>query len=251
MIVEPMPFRRLAIAGAFAALIGGCGSISLVKPTPAADIYDLKQSHVSTDGLQSVDWQLIIEEPLAPRVINTDRIMIKPSPHVVQYVSAARWSDRAPDLVHTHLVRAFEDTGLILSVGREVTGLHRDLELKGELRDFHIEDFNGKPSVKVEMSFKLVEYPSASVVDARVFSETREIKAVRMTRVLNGFDEAMSDIINDTVFWVLGYGQDTVSDNRGTAKTFDPLERTLTEVPDSAAEEEVDLPGVGGEEGVE
>lgn len=245
-------FALLALAGGL--LLAGCGSISLVKPTPAADIYDIARSPVEVVGISTVDWRLVVEEPLADRPINTDRILIKPGLHDVQYVASARWSDRVPDLVHSHLVAGFEDTGIIQSVGREVSGLRRDYELKSEIRKFQIETFKGKPRVVVEISAKLVAYPSAAVVEARVFEETREIDRVRMTPVVKGFDEALGAVVDEMVIWSLQAG--TRSDgpeeaDRGVPKHIDPIEQELREVPDSTAEEEVDLPGVGGEEGIE
>ena len=84
-------FTALSVMGL---MLSGCGSISLVKPSPAADIYDLSINSVASEDLATVDWQLVVEEPLAPRALNTDRIMIKTSPHVIKYVASSRWSER-------------------------------------------------------------------------------------------------------------------------------------------------------------
>ncbi|TNE37469.1 MAG: hypothetical protein EP347_07760 [Alphaproteobacteria bacterium] len=254
MITGPTLLRVAAFTLLGSLLLTGCGSISLVKPTPAADIYDIAHVSVETSGLAAADWRLVIEEPLADRPINTDRILIKPGVHDVQYVASARWSDRVPDLVHSHLVAAFEDTGLIQSVGREVSGLRRDYELKSEIRRFQIETFKGESRVVVEVSTKLVAYPSAEVVASRVFSETREIDRVRMTPVVKGFDDALGAVVDQMVRWTLETGTAGAEPEeayRGTPKRIDPIEQELREVTDGATEEEVNLPGVGGEEGIE
>jgi cholesterol transport system auxiliary component len=210
-------------------VLSGCGSISLVKPSPAADIYDLSISPVTTDDLAAVDWQLVVEEPLAPRALNTDRIMIRTSPHVIKYVASSRWSERSADLLHTHLIKSFEDTNKILSVGREVSGLRRDYELKSEMRSFHIEDFGGRPIVSVEVSFKLVEYPSAKVIDAEVFSRKVEISSLRMSKVVAGFDQAVSEVLNEVVHWVFANGE-------GNAPTV-LMSDLSTEMSDSTPQE--------------
>ncbi|TNE57794.1 MAG: hypothetical protein EP340_07480 [Alphaproteobacteria bacterium] len=254
MITVSFSKRMTALAFAGSLLLPGCGSISLVKPTPAADIYDIAHMPVTAGELAPAQWRLVVEEPLADRSINTDRILIKPALHDVQYVASARWSDRVPDLVHSHLVTAFEDTNLITSVGREISGLRRDFELKSEIRKFQIETFKGKPRVVVEISAKLVAYPSAEVVDARVFTNSQDIERVRMTPVVKGFDDALGTVIEQMVQWSLTAGGAEFAgdgEDRGVPKRFDPVEQDLREVPDSAAEEEIDLPGVGGEEGIE
>jgi len=236
--------KFLAGLSAVGLLLTGCGSISLVKPTPAADIYDFSSQVTIEQEMPAVDWRLVIEEPRAVRAIDTDRIMIKPTVHEVRYIGGAKWSDRAPSLLQGQMVEAFEDSGRLKSIGRDTSGLPADYELKAELRDFQVETFgDGDTRVVLRISLKLVRFPSAQVVSTEVFEERVMLKSLRMRQVVVGFDKAVSAALQRAVPWVVAQGE---ADYRSrhprdveaevVVLESKELEDDLPEVTDGAAE---------------
>ena len=83
-----------------------------------------------------MNWQLIVEEPLAPTGLNTTRILLHRSAIELEYYARANWTDRAPAMVHTLIVESFENSSKIVAVGCESLGLRADYVLKLELREF-------------------------------------------------------------------------------------------------------------------
>ena len=200
--------RFLVGLGVVGLLLAGCGSISLVKPTPAADIFDFSSQVTIEQEIAAVDWRLVVEEPQAVRSIDTDRIMIKPTGHEVRYIKGARWSDRVPSLLQGQFVEVFEDSGRLQSIGRDTSGLPADYELKADLRDFQVETFgDGDPRVVLRISLKLVRFPSAEMVSSEVFEERVVLKSMRLRHIVMGFDDAVSAALQRAVPWVVAQGE--------------------------------------------
>ncbi len=257
-------FRRAlktATALLLAAGLAACGGVSLLGPQgPPPDVYDLSPKSTFDEGLPTVDWQLVVEEPIASRALDTDRITVKPSALEIGYLSGARWSDRAPRMIQTRLVESFENSGHIVAVGRQVIGLRGDYNLKSELREFQAEFFDGPdgPSVLVRMNFKIIEMPAANIIASTTFSRRVPLADRSVGSIIDAFDEALGGVMKRAVQWTLR----TVDEYRvanaeelglGTVTTsLDELERQDREDMENRAAENpnpLDIPEVDGVDG--
>ncbi|MCE9522672.1 MAG: ABC-type transport auxiliary lipoprotein family protein, partial [Alphaproteobacteria bacterium] len=130
-------YRRagLVVTGFAALTLGGC-SLPDLGSGPAPDLYVLSPKSTFPADIPAVDWQLIVDEPSTAKGIDTDRIAIAPSSLEVKYFGGSRWADRAPRMMQQLLIQSFENTGKIVSVGRQSIGLRSDFVLKTELREF-------------------------------------------------------------------------------------------------------------------
>jgi len=153
-----------------------------------------------------VKWQLVVEEPLANGGLNTARIALRPNHLEVKYFADARWTERAPKMVQTLLVESFENTGRIVSVGRQVIGLRSDFNLKTELREFQVEEFGGR-KVRVRINAKLVTQPRQTIVASQSFESTREIAGKTMAASIRAWDSALGDVLKQVVMWTLDEGR--------------------------------------------
>ena len=168
-------------------------------------LYTLTPKSSYGGALPKVDWQLVIETPIAPAGINTNRIALSHSPITLDYFAGATWTDSAPAMVQTLLVESFENTGRILAVGRESVGLRADYVLKLELREFQAAYATPEtpPTVHVRIISKLVRMPVREIVAAHI----TERKAVAASNTLDGvvaaFDEALGPVLKDIVVWSL------------------------------------------------
>jgi cholesterol transport system auxiliary component len=130
------PLRALLAALALSALTG-CGGLLGGATTPL-EAFDLRAPQVAR-AARTTGRSLVVEIPGAGGALNTDRIMIRPNPLQAQYLPGVRWTEDAPVLVQTVLLRAFEDTGALRYVGRRPLGGLGDMALVSELTDLQAE----------------------------------------------------------------------------------------------------------------
>lgn len=185
--------------------VGGCGGITLFKPAPPADVYDLSASPQLPPG-PAAEWQLVIGEPSAIPALNTDRILLRRGANVIEYAANSKWSARAPNLVQTQLVRAFDNSRRIVGVSRASLGLRGDFELTGELREFDVVYAGGRPSARIGLDLKLVRRPFG-VVAMRSFQAAEPTSANSLTQIAAAFDRGLSKLLAEAVVWTLSAGE--------------------------------------------
>lgn len=197
-----MSVVRVTLLCAAALLLWGCGG--LLPTTPAPDLYNLTPKSTFNGGMPSVPWQLVIEEPLAARGLDSTRIAVRPSSTQLKYLSGVRWTNRAPKMVQTLLVESFENSGKILAVGRQAIGLRSDCNLKTELREFQLE-FNeeGEPVVRVRINAKMIRQPAQEIIASETFERIVKAESQQMAPVVAAFDEALGGAMKRLVEWAL------------------------------------------------
>ncbi len=205
MSIHPRPApARFAILLMSLMTLGGCAQ--LIPQGPASDLYNLTPKSTFPQDLPTVNWQLVVEEPVAAGGLDTDRIALRPSPTELKYFAGARWSERAPRMVQTLLVESFENTGHIMAVGRQVIGLRSDFNLKTELREFQAEYFDGTqqpPQIRVRINAKVVAQPRQAIVGSQTFEALVESEGNNVAAIVQGFDEALGQVLKELVSWVL------------------------------------------------
>ncbi len=190
--------------GLAALYCAGCGPLLSVGG-PETDLYNLTPERNYAEDLPEVDWQLVVEEPLAAGGFDNNRIAVRPAPTELKYFSGARWTERAPRMVQNLIVQSFEDSGKIVGVGRQVIGLRSDFNLKTELRDFQAEVFREEdaPRIRVRLNAKLVRQPRQEIVASKNFEQIVPCQGRGMREVVAGFDLALGRVIRDLVEWTL------------------------------------------------
>ena len=168
-------------------------------------LYTLTPKSSYTNTLPKVDWQLVIETPVAPSGLNTNRIALARSPITLDYYAGATWTDSAPQLVQTLLIESFENTGRIVAVGRESVGLKPDYVLKLELREFQAEyeDPQAPPTVHVRVIAKLVRMPAREIIASHMTEQKQAAAANTLNTVVDAFDAALGPVLKEIVKWAL------------------------------------------------
>jgi cholesterol transport system auxiliary component len=193
---------RLVIVAIAAIAAAAC---TLPGTGDPAQLYTLTPKSTFDPNLPRVDWQLVVERPVASAGINTQRIAVQRSPVTLDYFARANWPDQAPALVQTLLIESFENTGKIRAVTRESSQLRADYVLQTELREFQAEyDKAGQPpQAHVRLNGKLIRMPDRTIIanqtsDRMVRAEKNEIESVVVA-----FDEALGKAMKQMVEWAL------------------------------------------------
>lgn len=186
-------------------LLGGCGALSsLGAASEPLAIYELSTPALDLAGPRS-GVEVVIEEPVATGALATERIMIRPGPLEVQYLPGLRWSDTAPIMVQTLMVRTLTETGLFGSVGRRPVGGVGDIAVLGELTDFQAQSISADDGARItiRLILRIVRERDAEVVATRIFEVTEAVPSTEPDVFADGFDTAMSRILAQIAPWIL------------------------------------------------
>lgn len=196
--------RRLPLVLALMGTLGLGGCLGGLLGSEPPRLFDLSPKNTFDTDVPRVDWQLVVEEPTAPKAIDTDRLAIRPSSLVIEYFPGVKWTDRAPALIQTLLVESFENSGKIVGVGRRAIGLTGEYTLSSELREFEaIADANGQTRVAVRLVLKLVRQSSGGIIASTTAAETVLAATDQPADVVVAFDTAVGKVLKRAVTWVL------------------------------------------------
>ncbi len=192
---------------AFGTLTSGCAGV-LPGAGPPPRLFRLTPKSTFPEDQEPVDWQLIIEAPLAPAGLDTTRIALQRASVELEYYARANWTDLSPAMIQTLVVESFENSGKIVAVGRESLGLRADFVLKLELREFQSDYSRGAvPDAHVRLNAKLVKMPQRTIVGSQSFEAKVGANADRIEDIVAAFDDALGKTLKDLVLWTLQTGQ--------------------------------------------
>lgn len=194
-----MKAGRCIGALAMATLLSGCGGGLLSGPPP--DTYGLS-SAPAVSGREVRHRQILIPEPTALKALDSEKIVIRPSPSAIEYLADSQWSDRLPNIVQDKLVQAYENSGRIGGVGRPGDGLAIDYKILTAIRAFEIEADAGEQAV-VEISAKVLNDRNGVVVASQVFRSTAPVTGSGNAAYVQSLDRAFEAVVQDLVDWTL------------------------------------------------
>lgn len=195
------PDRRFLLLAPLA--LAACSGIPGLGPP--ANVYDLSPKSTFSPDLPRVEWQLIVEEPIASGGLDSPRIALKPSAYELRYFAESRWTARAPTMVQTLMVESFENSRRIVAVGRETVGLRSDYNLKTDLREFQAEYLDDPmvPTINVSIRARLIRQPRQDIVGNRAFTASVKAADGNFNSVLAAFDDALNKVLKGVVEWTL------------------------------------------------
>lgn len=210
-----MSRASLITAGALAALLAGCGTIG--GPKTEVKVYSPATAVTVDPAWPKADWSLSVGVQAANAMLDSPRIVVRPSANVVQTYKGARWADNAPDLLQTALVEAFEDSGRMRSVMRFGGGtLRGDYGLWLEVRQFESVYEGAAPQAVVEVQARLVKLRGGGLVATKRFRHAVPGRTPEVDDMVAAFGEAMSALGTDVVGWTLAEGTRAESAAPGT-----------------------------------
>jgi cholesterol transport system auxiliary component len=199
-------FRMLAVAALIPAL-ASCGAVSALSDaaTPLDVIVLQPPADLPRREGRPLARDIIVEEPTAGGELATDRIMIQPGALQAQYLPDIRWSDPAPVMVQTLMLRALDDTGAFQYVGRRPLGPGGDFAILTEIVEFHAELGPEGETAEVVVRFivRIVRERGADVVATRSFAARETAASLEDLALAEAFDAAAGRVISEFTVWAL------------------------------------------------
>jgi cholesterol transport system auxiliary component len=174
--------------------VAGCTS----APPLTFDLSD-PPDHVSG---RASPRQLVVSEPIASAVFDSDRIVVRPHANQLAYLSGVQWSDRLPAMVQARLIDALENAKVVRSVGRPSERLAADATLECEIRAFEIDVESS--AATVELAVKLVSPQSGHVIATNVFSARVPVSSTTGAVATTALDTAFGEATHQIVSWTAG-----------------------------------------------
>ncbi|MDR6818853.1 cholesterol transport system auxiliary component [Neorhizobium sp. 2083] len=178
-----------------AALVSGCGSKA------NSDTFDLSITP-SSQGVSARNRQILVPEPTALKLLNSEQVVVRVSPSEIQYLADSRWGDRLPALVQSKLVEAFENSGRLGGVGKPGQGLAIDYQVVTDIRAFEVTA--GSPRLaNVEISAKILNDRNGTVRAQSVFKATAAVSGAENRDFIEALDRAFAKVGAQIVDWSL------------------------------------------------
>jgi cholesterol transport system auxiliary component len=196
-------FLRIFSVALLATALGACSILGGAEPV---QILDPGAKVAPSADWPQARWSLLVPRPIAIQALDSERIVVRPTPGALQVYKGAVWSETAPDLVHTSLLRAFEDSGKILSVARPGGAVRGDFQLTSELRAFDSIYDGATPNAVVELHARLVRTNDGKAVAAKTFRISEAAGGTDIGTVSEAFSRALAKLDGQVVAWTLAEG---------------------------------------------
>jgi cholesterol transport system auxiliary component len=188
---------------------GGC---SLFPSSPSVITFDLtnplRDSPASSLPNKVKNPQkyppILINEPLATHFVDSDNIVVRGASGTLTALKGVRWSDPAPRILQTRLVRELENRGLIRQVMYPSQPAGAQRQLLWEIRRFQIvESANSPATVQIQVAARIMDIHSGHAIAARLFSASQPLEKVNVSQAVTAFDSALSSIIFEICAWIM------------------------------------------------
>jgi len=185
-------------AGALALFAAGCAALPGGGPDPL-DTFELSAPE-GPERPAHGGTQILIAEPTALKTLDSQNIVIAPTPASIEYLEGAQWADRLPRVVQDRLAESFQNAGGFAGVGKPGQGLAIDYQLIVEIRSFEVR-VNGGATANVVMFVKLLNDRNGQVRATREFRATAPVSGAGNEAYVAGLDAAFRQAASEIVDW--------------------------------------------------
>lgn len=195
-----MNVSRLGLIAILSLALAGCASLGGTTPP---DTYEIAAPRALDRVPGRTRAQILIPEPQAIKTLDSNQIVVKPTPFTVEYLENSQWSDRLPRMVQLRFVQAFENTGRVAAVGVPGQGLAIDYQVVMEIRKFEI-DIDGGTDAVIEIAVKALNDRNGTVRATRVFTARAPVSGTGNPAFVSALNAAFDEVTGEIVTWTLG-----------------------------------------------
>jgi cholesterol transport system auxiliary component len=199
------PLRMAAALLVAGTLLGGCSLLGGSREP--VTIYAPDPRIPADPAWPQATWQLSISRPDAARMIDSARIVVRPTPGELQVYKGAAWGRTPGEQLQDIVLRTLEDSRRIDAVARQGSGIAADYKLEMDLRRFEA-DYAGNavPAATIEVNAKLLHNIDQDVVASRTFLQAVPATGTDTALVAQAFGQALAAIGHDIAGWTLDSG---------------------------------------------
>jgi cholesterol transport system auxiliary component len=208
--LRPLPLVPLAVAviafGPLALGLNGCAKLFTEAPRP---LYRISAPSDFPARVPHVAAQFVVDMPYAPAALDTQRIAVSKSPVTLDYLADGDWVDRAPGLMQTALIEAFENSKAVGGVGPQALGLRADFVIESDMRHFEVvydspaAGGEGTPIASVALAVKLVKVPEHKILAESMISAREPAAANATPQIAVAFNTAVASVAKQVVSWAV------------------------------------------------
>ncbi|MER8422620.1 ABC-type transport auxiliary lipoprotein family protein [Mesorhizobium sp. M1403] len=177
--------------------LASCAALPGGGPAPL-DTFEL--SAPSLEARAHSRRQILIAQPSALKALDSQNIVIKPSPRSIQYLKGAQWADRLPMIVQARLAETFQRSGSFTGVGKPGEGLAIDYQVIVEIRSFEVR-VDGGQHAEVELFVRLLNDRNGEVRASKTFSAIAPVSGNGNQAYVGALDAAFGDAAGQIVRW--------------------------------------------------
>ena len=189
--------RRAGVLPAFliACALGACSGDS-----GALQTFELA-SPQEYGEVRSSRGSIAVALPTALRALDSERVVVQPTPGEINYLGGARWADRLPRVVQARIVQAFDNSKRVRALPRGSSDQSRsDFVLDTEIREFGVHVGNS-PTALVEISARIVNERTSRVVATQVFTARAATSSVDGPSATAAINTAFGTVLIELVRW--------------------------------------------------
>jgi cholesterol transport system auxiliary component len=201
----PILLRRIAL-GLALPLLAGCGAIgALSDAATPLEVFVLEApDDIPVRTGRPLAYDVIVEEPTTGGALATDRIMIQPGALQAQYLPGVRWSEPAPLVVQTLMLRALDASNAFQFVGRQPLGPGGDFAIVTELVDFQAMQDGDGARIEIRLIARIVRERGVTILATRTFAASAAAPTLEDADLVAAFDTATRQVISEFTVWTLG-----------------------------------------------
>jgi phospholipid/cholesterol/gamma-HCH transport system substrate-binding protein len=162
--------------------------------------YDLSAPASFPPLAKAVGAQIVVPEPSAPIVLDTQRIVPRSADAAAASFADAQWSDTVPKLVQAKIIQALDNSGYLSAVSQPMDGLAADYQLLIEIRTFRIAAAPGE-AAEVELAAKVLGN-GGRIAAGKVFVGKASPASAETPTAVAALDEAFGKAAVELVVWV-------------------------------------------------
>ena len=166
---------------------GGSASVTYDLTAPDIEVADMPEA------------QLIVTLPSAPLAYDTQRFLMQSDGGETAAFEGAMWSDSAPRLLQSAIVRSFENAGF-LGVGNDLQALSADHVLLIDIRGFRLVT---APAMAAELDVTAKLLNGGQMIAARRFRASAPLEAEEAAAAARAFEGAFGVVASELVPWTL------------------------------------------------
>lgn len=164
-------------------------------------VYQIDAPQVFAAPKKTIKGQLVIPEPTAILMLDTQRIIFVPPGGDHPGFADFQWGDSLPKMLQAKLIQSFESYNPAHPALRPMDGVTADYQLLIELRSFQVVT-NPEATAEIGFSAKILG-KNGRVIGSRLFQDGRKIDSLNPPSTVNAFSEAFGVLAKNLVEWTV------------------------------------------------